>query len=190
IHQLILEKGKTGALREVLDRRVVEAAVTYLSAREPGIGFAFEGWAQTALPHRRLPDEAAWQIRSGDATLTVEPGRRRGASGRLEFVGVPYGSRARLIILYIQSEALRTRSREIALGNSLRAWMTRLGIPLGGKSMHDVREQTERIVRCRVTFELAQQRCHGLIHQHIVDEAMFERGGSRSGSIGADRILL
>ena len=39
-----------------------------------------------------------------------------------EWVGVPYGSRARLILLFLQSEALRTGGREIELGRSLRAW--------------------------------------------------------------------
>ena len=39
-------------------------------------------------------------------------------------VGVPYGSRARLIILYLQSEALKTQSREVELGKTLHAWLT------------------------------------------------------------------
>ena len=50
-------------------------------------------------------------------------------------IGVPYGSRARLIILYLQSEALKTQSREIELGKTLHAWLRRLDIPIGGKSM-------------------------------------------------------
>jgi Plasmid encoded RepA protein len=190
IHRLIQETGKEGALRARFDRRIVEAAVKYMSSHEPGIGFAFDGWAQAALPHRRLPDDAAWQIQSGDATLTVQPGQRRGASGKLEYVGVPYGSRARLIILYLQTEALRTRSREVALGGSLRSWLTRLGIPAGGKSILAIRDQTERIQRCRLTFEVNQQSCHGIIHQHIVDAAMFDTGMARHGETVVDRVLL
>jgi hypothetical protein len=190
VHRLIEEKGKVGALRANLDRRIVEAAAQYMADEEPGIGFAFNGWAQAALPHRRLADDVAWKIESGDVTLMVQPGQRRSASGRIEFVGVPYGSRARLIILYLQTEALRTGSREVELGRSLRSWMTQLGIPLGGKSMRDVREQTERILRCRLTFEVNQQGCHGIIHQHIVDAAMFEGNGARHGAMTVDRVLL
>jgi Plasmid encoded RepA protein len=190
VHRLIEERGKAGALRANLDRRVVEAAAQYMADQEPGIGFAFNGWAQAALPHRRLPDSASWQIQSGDVTLMVQPGQRRLPSGKLEFVGVPYGSRARLIILYLQTEALRTRSREVALGPSLRAWMTQLGIPLGGKSIKDVRDQTERILRCRLTFEVNQQGCYGIIHQHIVDAAMFDSEDERQGIPMVDQVVL
>src|SRR5215208_4345533 len=37
---------------------------------------------------------------------------------------------ARLILIYLQSEALRTGSREVVLGKSLRDWMSRMGIPV------------------------------------------------------------
>ena len=39
--------------------------------------------------------------------------------GKSIMVGVPYGTRARLITLYLQSEALRTQSRDVELGNSI-----------------------------------------------------------------------
>jgi hypothetical protein len=42
------------------------------------------------------------------------------------------GSPARLILLYLQTEALRTGSREVELGNSMRSWLFRVGIPAGG----------------------------------------------------------
>ncbi|MBV8522282.1 MAG: hypothetical protein JOY71_09175 [Acetobacteraceae bacterium] len=57
---------------------------------------------------------------------------RRTESGDPEPVGVPYGSRARLILLRPQSEALRTGCREVELGRSLRDWLSKMGIPVGG----------------------------------------------------------
>jgi hypothetical protein len=64
-------------------------------------------------------------------------------------VGVPYGSRARLILLYLQTEAVRMNCREVELGRSLHAWLCRLEIPIGGKQMASVRDQAGRISRCR-----------------------------------------
>ena len=93
----------------------------------------FSGWAQAALPHKRLEDDAAWQVTTDRVTLIVEPGRRPSPAGPV-YVGVPYGSRARLIMLYLQSEALRTNSREVSLGSSLREWLRRMGIAPGGNS--------------------------------------------------------
>jgi hypothetical protein len=88
-------------------------------------------------------------------------------------VGVPFGAIARLILIYLQSEALRTGSRDIALGGSLRAFLGRLGISVGGKTTNLVREQAERISRCRLTFHAARRGGTVLMNQNIVDVAMF-----------------
>jgi hypothetical protein len=55
---------------------VVEAAAQYLSDEDNGLGFAYSGWAQCALPHKRLADDATWGIAAERITLMVEPGRR------------------------------------------------------------------------------------------------------------------
>jgi hypothetical protein len=55
----------------------------------------------------------------------------------------------------------------------LHAWLGRLGIPIGGKSFADVREQADRLSRCRLTFHVQQGGRAGLINQNIVDAAMF-----------------
>jgi hypothetical protein len=173
VHDLIEAKGRQAALCHDVDRRIVEAAAAYMADEDSGIGFVYSGWAQAALPHRRLKDDQTWQISSERVTLLLEPGRRANDDSAPTWVGVPYGSRARLIMLYLQTEALRTNSREIELGKSLRDWLTRLGIPIGGKSLKDVREQAERISRCRLTFHVQTAGRSGLVNQNIVDTAMF-----------------
>jgi len=173
VHDIIEAGGKEAALRADIERAVVEAASLYMADESVGMGFLYSGWCQAALPHRRLPDEAPWQIVSDHITLAVEPGRRPDAGGKLVSVGVPYGSRARLIMLYLQSEALRTGSRDVLLGRSLRDWLGRMGISTGGKSQKDVREQAERIARCRFTFHVNTGNRVGLVNQNVVDSAMF-----------------
>ena len=174
VHQLIEERGKQGVLSlGALDRREVEAASTYMSDEDAGIAFLYSGWCQAALPHRKLSDEEGWQIESERVIMVVEPGMRPGPAGKPVPVGVPYGSRARLILLYLQSEALRTNNREIELGGSLRAWLSKLQISVGGKSVDAVREQAERISRCRLTFQIRHGSTTGLINQNIVDSAIF-----------------
>ena len=176
VHKLIEELGRQGALNAAEtdgDRRAVEAAISYMSDEEAGVGFLYSGWCQAALPHKKLADDAVWKVQTERVTLVVEPGRRNLVGDDTEFCGVPYGSRARLILLYLQSEALRTSSRDIELGRSLHAWLRRLGIPIGGKSFADVREQADRLSRCRLTFHVQQNGRAGLINQNIVDAAMF-----------------
>ncbi len=173
IHQFLLEFGKEAALKSDVDRHVVEAAAGYLAA-EGEIGFVYSGWAQAALPHRRLSDDQLWEVQTEHVTLVIEPGVRKTEGQPAARIGVPYGSRARLILIYLQSEALRTGSREVALGRSLRIWLGRLGIPIGGKSMREVRDQAERISRCRMSFHVNKAGRRGLLNQNLVEAALFE----------------
>jgi len=78
----------------------------------------------------------------------VESGRSR--TGTL--VGVPYGSIARLILLYLQTEAVRTNTPEVELGRSMKSWMGRMSLTTGGKTYQLVTEQARRISACRLTF--------------------------------------
>ena len=125
--------------------------------------------------------------------LVVEPGRRRvqrdsGDGDGLEWVGVPFGAYARLILLYLQTQALRTGNREVELGRCLSDWMARIGIPWGGKSGKGVREQAELLSRCRLTFHLTEGRAQGLVNVGIVDRALFldTDDGSRQGRLSLE----
>lgn len=174
VHKLLAEKGRQGALElGAFDRPVVEAAAAYLGDEDTTIGYLYSGWCQAALPHRRLPDTEGWQIQSDHTSLIVEPGMRLGGAGKPVPVGIPYGSRAKLILIYLQSEAIRTQSREIELGGSLRTWLKKLGITVSGPSAAAVRDQAERISRCRLTFQVQKGNALGLVNQNIVDEALF-----------------
>lgn len=113
VHKLLTEQGKSELLRKDMDRRVVDAAAAYMATEESEIGFVYAGWAQASLPHRRLADDAHGQIQTDRVSLIVQPGLRAIPGQNPVSVGVPYGSRARLIILYLQTEAMRTGIRQI-----------------------------------------------------------------------------
>lgn len=190
VHKLLKEHGKEAVLRLDVDRRIVEAAAGYLSSEDNDIGFIYSGWAQAALPHRRLPDDTPWQLANERVSLIVQPGLRPAPDGRPISVGVPYGSRARLILLYLQTEALRTSSREVELGRTLHAWLRRLEIPIGGKAMAVVRDQAERISRCRLSFHVKQGGRAGLVNQNILDTAMFVDDEAEQGSLFLETATL
>lgn len=174
LHDIIETKGKQAALFAFEgERRIVEAAASYMADEDNGIGFLYSGLCQAALPHKRLPDTTPWQIKSDHITLIVDPGSRPGRGDAPEPVGVPYGSRARLIMLYLQSEALRTKSREVNLGRTMTDWLRRMGVPIGGKSVALIRDQAERISRCRLSFNVAGTGGMQFRQQTIVDDALF-----------------
>src|SRR4051794_3786326 len=177
LHTLIENKGKQGALDVWCPRSEVEAAHSYMTDEDTNVGYLYSGFCQAALPHRGLPAGQNWHIQSEHVGLLVEPGSRFDPEGIKppEPIGVPYGSRARLIMLYLQSEALRTKSREVELGRSMRQWIGKMGIPWGGKNGRIIRDQAERISRCRISIHLfagiSKNRRYGFVQQNIVDEA-------------------
>ncbi len=196
IHDLIVARGKHGAIESGAPRDVIEAATLYMADEDNALAFAYSGWAQCALPHRRIPVDQLWEVSSDRMRLVVEPGRRpTGADGQgaMEFVGVPFGSYARLILLFLQTEALRTGSREVELGRSWRDWMFRIGVPWGGSSGKAVREQAELLSRCRLTFHLQGNGRSGLVNQSIVDRALFIEApaeGARQGRLSLETAKL
>lgn len=151
VHQLILRQGVVVA-RQVAsgdrtERLCVDAAYEVMSDEQGRIGVTHAGFAMAALPHKRTP-ETLWERDGGQVKLLIESG----LDSTRQPVGIPYGSIARMILLYLQTQAVRTHSREVELGASMNAWLTAMGIAIGGKTYQIVREQSRRISRCRLTF--------------------------------------
>jgi hypothetical protein len=150
VHQLILRDGieAVRARTETRgERQAVEAAGIILAEEVSRLGITHAGFAMTSLPHKRI-EEPLWRRQGHRTTLLVESGR----TGQGGWIGVPYGSMARLILLYLQTEAIRTNNPEVELGRSMHAWLSRMGIPAGGKNYKLVGEQARRISACRLTF--------------------------------------
>ena len=195
IHDLLEEKGKLAVRQLVEGRRggrLVETAAAYSSDEALGVGFAYSGWCQTGLPHRRLADDSEiWQLQTDSMSLLVEPGAIIDDEGKTKHVGVPYGALARLILIYLQSEALRTGSRDVDLGGSLRGFLKRLDLAPGGRTNGAVREQAERISRCRLSFHAKRHGAKLIVNQNIVDIAMFvDKSDSRQARLFNDTARL
>ena len=150
VHNLILKEGleRARAMAETaVQRHATDAAAEVMAEEKTSLGITHAGFALTSLPHKRI-QEAVWERRGHFTTLLVESGRDRLKA----LVGVPYGSIARLILLYLQTEAIRTGRPEVELGTSMKNWMVRMSLSPGGKTYALVNEQARRISACRLTF--------------------------------------
>jgi hypothetical protein len=150
VHHLIIEQGIETARRQAItkhERVVIETAYQVLSDDAEKIGFTYSGFALTSLPHKPT-DELLWKREGHNLTMLVESGRDRGG----KHIGLPYGSFARFILLFLQSEAIKTQSREIELGRSMRVWLGTMGLSIGGTTYKRANEQARRISGCTLTF--------------------------------------
>src|SRR3954464_7205668 len=102
IHQLIIDQGIEEVRRQAVskhERMVVEAAYQVLSDDAKKIGFTYSGFALTSLPHK--PQEGpTWRREGHNLTLVLQAGIDRNEKS----LGLPYGSYARFILLFLQSE--------------------------------------------------------------------------------------
>jgi hypothetical protein len=156
------------------------------------MGFLHTGLAQTSLPHSRLKsDSEPWMRSSGRFRLIVSPGviADEQAPSKPRYVGVPYGSRARLIQIYLQTEAVKSSSRTVSLGPNLSSFMRSLGLSsaTGGKngSITSVREQCLRIAQCQFTMQWSTTSDQG--RQDIIQNTRLVDGLTLWSSSNSDK---
>jgi len=191
VHQLLLRFGLDGARAQATtrgERQAIDAAALVLAEEEARLGITHAGFAMTSLPHKRI-EEAVWRRDGTRTTLLVEAGHDRDG----QVIGVPYGSIARLILLYLQTEAVRTNSPDVELGRSMNSWMGRMGLRSGGKTYQLVSEQARRISACRLTF--FTEHGNGAESRHngaFVQDAITLRGVADTDqpSLWQDRVRL
>jgi len=97
------------------------AKLTAVSAAE-GISFQYVPLIQCSFPHADPKDAAKFTRKNGWLELTL-------GTTSPEY-GLPYGVPARLLTIYCTSEAVRTNSPEIYLGESVHDFLRRLDVPI------------------------------------------------------------
>ena len=206
VRRLVLLHGRTGAKELVApdDRSLVRIAGEVLSDETQRKGYSYSGLCLTSLPHRKLADDQAWERTVGPLTMIIEPGRIKLGDGPAKLMGVPHGARARLILIYLQTQAIQSDSREVSLGRSMRAWMGSMGLSVGGETAAALREQARRIATCsmRFTWKAASGERGAsaapiptvMTNERIIKSGLFfhdsARGDARQESLFEDRVLL
>lgn len=120
------------------------AAVT----AEQGISFQYVPLIQCSFPHADPKDATTFTRKNGWLELTLGTTRAD--------AGLPYGVPARLLTIYCTSEAVRTNSPEIYLGDSVHDFLRRLDVPItrgprGSLSVYA--NQLLRLVRSTLTID-------------------------------------
>jgi len=102
------------------------------------------------MPHSR-PKTSQFQRRNGKFTMTMMAP---------DEVGLPYGSIPRLVLAWLSTEAVQTRSRRVELGRSLSEFMRQLGMaPTGGKrgDITRLRNQMNRLFAAAISCSYADE---------------------------------
>lgn len=142
--------------------KIVDAAAAMMAdpiTAEQDKAFLTRQLVQVTLPHSSPGNVPIWQRRNGDLSLSIRPGWDHEKNKPL---GLPFGSIPRLLLFWLTTEALRTGSRKIMLGDSMASFMRDVGLDpyTGGGKRGDgarLRRQMERLFRATISFEVNRQ---------------------------------
>ena len=126
-------------------RRLIEPLDDSEQARE--LAFQHTVFCQTSLPYRDPGDDVReWERRQGAVSLLVEAGRALHPRTQ-EWVklGLPWGTKPRLILAHLNAEALRKKSRTIEIESSLSAFVKRIRGFDGGREIRAFKDQLSRL---------------------------------------------
>ena len=115
------------------------------SALEAGaLGFMARAMVQATLPHKKV-DGNEFERKNGNFTLSLMAPSK---------IGLPYGSVPRLLLAWVTTEAVKTRTRELELGDSMVVFMGELGMSPTGGARGDItrlKNQTRRLFASTVS---------------------------------------
>lgn len=115
--------------------------------------FLHAALCQLGLP-RNPTTSRTFERTSGRASLSLQAGRTFDGM-KWQDQPLPSGTRPRLVLINLCSEAIRTRSSEVDIGHSVREFLRRLNIDAGGKSMAQFRRQMLALSACHMTLAMA-----------------------------------
>jgi hypothetical protein len=115
--------------------------------------------ALCGLPYKRPPEDSIVFRRSyGQMSLTVQAGDLADPyTAKMQQQGLPYGPKARLLLLHLCTRALRQKSPVIDLEDSLSGFIESIGFYKGGGkrgSFNAFKEQINRLAACRMQIGL------------------------------------
>ncbi len=143
---------------------------------EVELAFLARQLVQVTLPHSDPGDVPVWTRRNGDLTLIMT---RADIDGDGNLIGYPFGSLPRLLLYWINSEAVRTKSRRLELGRNLSQFMSELGLnPRNGRGERSdakrLQGQMLRLFSASIRFRRTTEVANGDIRERMRNVPIIE----------------
>jgi hypothetical protein len=116
----------------------------------PDVRFIPRFLAQVCLPYTDPGQREMWQRVNGDLTLTIHSDAWPTQENEPHRIGLPYGLYPRLLLMFLTTMAVRTRTPVIQVP-SHRQLMRSLGIPKSATSSRNLTQQLMRLASCSIS---------------------------------------
>ena len=135
------------------------------SEADPDLGFMARLMALCSLPRTNPSNRHQYKRVNGLFKLIMIAG----GDNKL-----PYGNFPRLILAWLSTEAVRTRSRELVLGRSLSEFMRTLGVySSGGRDRTRLRNQMKRLFSATVQLIYEDEHGEARVSSSVADRTEF-----------------
>ena len=136
------------------------------SEADPDLGFMGRVLALCSLPRTNPGTRDRYVRKNGPFTLIMIAGE--------EIPELPYGTLPRLLMAWVSTEAVRTQSRELVLGDSLSDFMRTLGIyNSGGHPQTRLKNQMRRLFSASIRLIHKHEHGERFIASQIADRGEF-----------------
>lgn len=130
--------------KPIINRRqiAVTQAGHWLETNEAKRALLYAPWfvATLSLPYSDPgADVGVWERTNGNTTIQIVP---QYVDGEYRH---PFGAIPRLLLIWMCTQATKSKSPEIEVSDSLAAFLQEIGVAKGGKQMAIVRDQMERL---------------------------------------------
>jgi hypothetical protein len=138
-------------------RRLIDAADLIRGEPPEDIAYQHTVFCQTGLPYQPT-DARVWEREQGIVSLSVEAGRARDpVASKWVDVPLPHGEKPRLILMHLNSEALRTGNPVVEVESSMTGFVKSLGLETHGRNIKTIKEQLARLSAATVRLAVTQE---------------------------------
>lgn len=160
--------GMKTTIKPSIERLINQAvAIETESAQDAGaLGFMARAMILATLPHSKVEGNEFTRVNGNYSLSIMAPSS----------IGLPYGTIPRLLLAWVTTEAVKTRSRELELGDSLSSFMSELDmVPTGGRwgSITRLKDQSRRLFASSITAVYENGPGFAVIKQSVADRAQF-----------------
>lgn len=142
-----------------IQQRLLDLATDIATSPPDELAFTHSVLAQTSLPTTR-PQEGLrrWERQQGRATLLVQAGEALDPqTQRFVKLPLPYGPKARLLLMHLNTEAVRRQSPIIPVEDSMTAFFRRLmGRTLDGRQIRMLKDQLTSLATATFSLGIVQ----------------------------------
>lgn len=147
--------------RTRIRERLIDAAVILDAPNDPlSVLYQHSVLCQTCLPFRDPGDDArVWERVNGGVRLKVLAGEATDPrNGEFVPVGLPFGPKARLVLMHINQQALLSQSPCIEIEDTLTRFVRRmLKLDTGGRTVRVVKDQLARLAAASIRLGLVRE---------------------------------